>query len=128
MNPKVSDMNFGDNFQKRILNNENNLLQKSLNIQQSKEKEENIDLGNIEKLKKYLVPNHLQSTSMNIMKRHGTISTSPPLSYNYKEELENEEKKENEKKPDHKMRQLFSQKIAYNKPKTTNNSGSVNYN
>ena len=72
-------------------------------MQQSKEKEQNIDLGNIEKLKKYLVPNYLQSTPMHNMKRPGTISTSP-LSYNYNEELENEEKKKKKtKKKDNKI-------------------------
>ena len=88
------------------------------------------DLGNIDRLKKYLIPrnnynnNNPHRNSMNI-NRPKVIYASPiPNNPYLKDELDNgknnnEEIRKNNHQQDHKMRDLLSKKFTYNKPKTT---------
>ena len=80
------------------------------------------DLGNIDRLKKYLIPrNNQYHNSINI-NRPRVISASPIPNNPYLKddnEKDNEESRKNIHQQEHKMRDLLSQKFTYNKPKTT---------
>ncbi len=94
------------------------------------------DLGNIDRLKKYLIPrnnynnNNPHRNSMNI-NRPKVIYASPiPNNPYLKDELDNgknnnEEIRKNNHQQDHKMRDLLSKKFTYNKPKTTSTPNNI---
>ena len=91
------------------------------------------DLGNIDRLKKYLIPrNNLYRNSLNMntnINRPRVISASPAPSNPYlKDEIENENNnnsRKNSNQQEHKMRDLLSQKFTYNKPKTTSTPNNI---
>ena len=109
-NYKITTESNNDN----ILNNNNNpYLDKNNKYS---------DLGNIDRLKKYLIPrNNPYHNSIN-MNRPRVISASPIPSNPYLKddnEKNNDESRKNIHQQEHKMRDLLSQKFTYNKPKTT---------
>ena len=92
------------------------------------------DLGNIDRLKKYLIPrNNPYRNSLNMntnINRPRVISASPVPSNPYlRDELDNENSNNNYRKnknqQEHKMRDLLSQKFTYNKPKTTSTPNNI---
>ena len=81
------------------------------------------DLGDIERLKKYLIPNianQYQYTSSNI-NRPKVISASPIQ----KEDFEDDSSRQKKHIKGHKMRDLLSKKFTYNKPKTTSTPNNI---
>ena len=90
------------------------------------------DLGNIDRLKKYLIPRNNQNRNSMKMNRPKVISASPVAKNPYlknEEEDENIEKfRQNKNQQNHKMRDLLSQKFTYNKPKTTSTPNNIKKN
>ena len=90
------------------------------------------DLGNIDRLKKYLIPRNNINRNSTKMNRPKVISASPIAKNPYlqKEEEGSEEnlKQNNNNQQNHKMRDLLSQKFLYNKPKTTSTPNSIKKN
>ena len=123
MSPNNNENNL-KNFSRRLSNNEQ-LMETNLD----KKQENNIDLGNMERLKKYLVPRYSQNISMQNLKRRGVISTSPNVqnAYPYEEKNQQDNNSKN-KKESHKIRELLSQKFTYNKPKTTSGASNLSSN
>ena len=86
------------------------------------------NLGNIDRLKKYLIPRNMnnQNRYSSAMNRPKVISVSPMQSIqNFNEDNSNDNSRENNKKQSHKMRELLSQKFTYNKPKTTSTPNNI---
>ena len=82
------------------------------------------DLGNIDRLKKYLIPrNNPYRNSANI-NRPRVISASPNPNYQYMDDEDNYPR-QNKAQNGHKMRDLLSQKFTYNKPKTTSTPNNI---
>ena len=125
-------------IQKKANNNENNLNnfsrrisknEQSMDINKNKNDENKIDLGNIEKLKKYLIPRNTQNTPRHNFIRRGVISTSPNIQNTYSYEDENPKNNNlKNKEENHKIRYLLSKKFTYNKPKTTCNVSNISFN
>ena len=82
------------------------------------------DLGNIDQLKKYLIPKNNQQRNSTKMNKPKVISMSP-LGSQYIEEEENKNLRQNRLQNGHKMRDLLSQKFTYNKPKTTSTPNNI---
>ena len=105
----------GNNFNEINCENKNNLNISDVNNKYK-------DLGNIDKLKKYLIPKSLNQlhNSVNI-NRPKVISASPIPNTQYIEEYNYNNSKNNNSKHNkiHKIRDLLTQKFTYNKPKTT---------
>ena len=111
-------------------NDENLYEQNAINNKNGK----NNDIGNIDRLKKYLIPrNNNQNPIRNSsnLNRPRVISASPIPSNPYlkKEEEEEEEENNNVRQTNHqqthKIRELLSQKFTYNKPKTTSTPNNI---
>ena len=111
-------------------NDENLYEQNATNNKNGK----NNDIGNIDRLKKYLIPrNNNQNPIRNSsnLNRPRVISASPIPSNPYlkKEEEEEEEENNNVRQTNHqqthKIRELLSQKFTYNKPKTTSTPNNI---
>ena len=89
------------------------------------------DLGNLDRLKKYLIPRNNPYHNSMKMNRPRVISASPVPNNPYlKDEINNGNNNNDEiwKKShhkDHKMRDLLSQKFTYNKPKTTSTPNNI---
>jgi Dullard-like phosphatase family protein len=84
------------------------------------------DLGNIDRLKKYLIPRNNPIRNSTNINRPRVISTSPSPNYQYMEEENNQ--RQNNLQNGHKMRDLLSQKFTYNKPKTTSTPSNIKRN
>ena len=120
-NYKLSGNNNNDNNFETNINNMNN------SGIQNKFKE----LGNIDKLKKYLIPksfNHFHPSGSNI-NRPKVISVSPAVNNQYNEEENNNDLSINNSRKNkaHKIRDLLTQKFTYNKPKTTSIMNTPNH-
>ncbi len=108
-------------------NDENLYEQNATNNKNGK----NNDIGNIDRLKKYLIPrNNNQNPIRNSsnLNRPRVISASPIPSNPYlKKEEEEEEENNNVRQTNHqhKIRELLSQKFTYNKPKTTSTPNNI---
>ena len=110
-------------------NDENLYEQNAINNKNGK----NNDIGNIDRLKKYLIPrNNNQNPIRNSsnLNRPRVISASPIPSNPYlKKEEEEEEENNNVRQTNHqqthKIRELLSQKFTYNKPKTTSTPNNI---
>ena len=121
--PTTNENNL-NNFSRRLSKNE-----PSIGININKKEENNIDLGNLEKLKKYLIPRYTQNNQIQNIKRRGVISTSPNIQNPYPYEDEKPENNNSKNKNEtHKMRYLLSQKFTYNKPKTTSSVSNMSSN
>ena len=83
------------------------------------------DLGNIDRLKKYLIPRNNPIRNSTNINRPRVISTSPSPNYQYMEEDNNQRQN---LQNGHKMRDLLSQKFTYNKPKTTSTPSNIKRN
>jgi hypothetical protein len=89
------------------------------------------DLGNIDRLKKYLIPKNNPYRNSMKMNRSRVISASPVPNNPYREDEiyngnnNNDETRQNNQQPEHKMRDLLSQKFTYNKPKTTSTPNNI---
>ena len=86
------------------------------------------NLGNIDRLKKYLIPRNMNSQNRfsSSLNRPKVISISPMQnSQNINEDNSNDNSRQNIKKQSHKMRELLSQKFTYNKPKTTSTPNNI---
>ena len=106
--------------------NDNNNINNNNNINSYLDKNNKYnDLGNLDQLKKYLIPKnkqHRNSANINIPR---VITTSPNPGYQYVEEEENKNSRQNKLQNGHKMRDLLSQKFTYNKPKTTSTPNNI---
>ena len=85
------------------------------------------DLGNIDRLKKYLIPRNNPYRNSTNINRPRVISTSPNPINQYEEE-EDKNHRQNNLQNGHKMRDLLSQKFTYNKPKTTSTPNNIKRN
>ena len=86
------------------------------------------NLGNIDRLKKYLIPRNMNSQNRfsSAANRPKVISVSPmQSSQNINEDNSNDNLRQNNKKQSHKIRELLSQKFTYNKPKTTSTPNNI---
>ena len=89
------------------------------------------DLGNIDRLKKYLIPKNNPYRNSMKMNRPRVISASPVPNNPYREDeiyngnSNNDKTRNNNQQPEHKMRYLLSQKFTYNKPKTTSTPNNI---
>ena len=90
------------------------------------------DLGNIDRLKKYLIPRNNLNRNSTKMNRPKVISASPiaknPYLQKGEEGGEENLKQNNNDQQNHKMRDLLSQKFLYNKPKTTSTPNNIKKN
>ena len=119
-NYKLSGNNKDNNYE----NNMNHMNNSGI---QNKFKE----LGNIDKLKKYLIPksfNQFHPSGGNI-NRPKVISVSPIANNQYNDEESNNDLSINNSRKNkaHKIRDLLTQKFTYNKPKTTSIMNTPNH-
>jgi len=125
------------NLKRRLSNNipkQNYKLKTELTINSNYNNNESANqsnknnLGNIDRLKKYLIPRNMNSQNRysSALNRPKVISVSPKLStQNIIEDKSDDELRQNNKKQSHKIRELLSQKFTYNKPKTTSTPSNI---
>ena len=125
------------NLKRRLSNNipkQNYKLKTELTINSNYNNNESVNqsnknnLGNIDRLKKYLIPRNMNSQNRysSALNRPKVISVSPKLStQNIIEDKSDDELRQNNKKQSHKIRELLSQKFTYNKPKTTSTPSNI---
>ena len=128
--PKKSSNNIQrKNFKINTELNDENIYDKNI----SNDKNDKYhDIGNIDKLKKYLIPrsNNPHQNSSNI-NRPRVISASPIPSNPYLKKEDDEDVNTNDNirinnhQQSHKIRDLFSRKFTYNKPKTTSTPNNI---
>ena len=128
--PKKSSNNIQrKNFKINTELNDENIYDKNI----SNDKNDKYhDIGNIDKLKKYLIPrsNNPHQNSSNI-NRQRVISASPIPSNPYLKKEDDEDVNTNDNirinnhQQSHKIRDLFSRKFTYNKPKTTSTPNNI---
>ena len=123
--------NINDNstkISKRSTNNiqrQNNLLDKESNNENindinayNDKRNKYSDLGNIDRLKKYLIPKKSANRYSVKINRPKVISASPIPNNPYLAREEEEENNEKIRQNKHQIRNLLSKKFTYNKPKT----------
>ena len=125
------------NLKRRLSNNipkQNYKLKTELTINSNYNNNESANqsnknnLGNIDRLKKYLIPRNMNSQNRysSALNRPKVILVSPKLStQNIIEDKSDDELRQNNKKQSHKIRELLSQKFTYNKPKTTSTPSNI---
>ena len=117
-NYKLSGNNFNDN----IHENKNNINNSDIHNKYK-------DLGNIDKLKKYLVPKSLNKfQNASNLNRPKVISVSPIPNTPFIEDNNNNSINNNSRQNrTHKIRDLLTKKFTYNKPKTTSLMNTPNH-
>ena len=108
--------------------NNNNNYNYDINAYNDKNKKYT-DLGNLDRLKKYLIPKKNPTRYSMKINRPKVISASPiPNTPYYQKEQPEDENIEKERQNKHKMRDLLSKKFTYNKPKTTSTPSNIKRN
>ena len=125
-NIKIQNYKLSGNY-----NNDNNFETNINKMNNSSIQNKFKELGNIDKLKKYLIPksfNQFHPSGSNI-NRPKVISVSPIVNNQYNEEEDNNDLSINNSRKNkaHKIRDLLTQKFTYNKPKTTSIMNTPNH-